>query len=330
MNQSKFWDVINAIELPVIKMIQKICFARQTEKVWKICSKFGAPGKIRYLPLFLYCLGFHEKAYFLSLSLIYFGFFSSIGKHLIKRRRPGSYANVFNPKNSTSSSFPSKHAICVSVVSSFFPLTNLWILLVVFARMNLGRHFVSDCVGGVLIGKLSVYLAPKITDPNFCVFVFLVTFRIWSGAFKIISGTLPFILYRSQYSSPLCLPFFFMYIFIRQYVVMKFEKQKENKDQKGDEQKAIEKAFRAKVLIMELIPITTTVFLINEINQLLHILQMTHFHNNGQTILIETENVNPFIEFLMNYDVFKRCAYWLYSIDLSLQALKLKYLFFLL
>ena len=330
MNQSKFLDVINAIELPIIKLIQTICFARHTAFFWQLCSKLGAPGKIRYLPLFLYCFGFHEKAYLLSLSFVYFGFFSSIGKHLIKRRRPGSYENVFNPKNSTSSSFPSKHTICVSVAASFFPLTYLWIILVVLARINLGRHFVSDCVVGVLIGKLSVYLAPMITDANFCFFVFLVTFRIWSGAYKIISGALPIILCNANYSSPLCLPFFYIYYFIRHHVVEKFKKQKENKDQKGDKQKAIEKAFRARVLIMELISITSIAFLIKEFNQLLNVLQMTRFNNKGQTVVIETENVSHFIEILMNYDFFKSCAYWLNSINLRAQALKFKYLHFLL
>lgn len=329
MNQSKFLDILNAIELPFIKLIQTICFAPYTKFFWNMVSKLGAPGKIRYLPLFLYCLGFHEKAYLLSLSFVYFGFFSSIGKHLIKRRRPGSYEGIFNPKNSTSSSFPSKHTICVSVAASYFPFTYLWIILVVMARINLGRHFISDCVVGVLIGRLSVYLAPMITNANFCVFVFLVTFRIWSGAYKIISGALPLILYRASYSSPLCLPLFYIYYLIRQHVVEKFKKQKENKEQKGDKQKAIEKAFRARVLIMELISITIMVFLINEFNQLLHLLQLTRFHNKGQTIVIETENVNQFVEFLMNYDFFKSFAYWLNLINLRAQELKLQYLHFL-
>ncbi|MDB2426120.1 phosphatase PAP2 family protein [bacterium] len=93
----------------------------------------------------------------------------SISYHLIKnnvkRVRPNNNLKVmtvtrtYGPK---SYSFPSNHAVnstAAAVVLSFFyfkfaPLFYIWAFLIAYSRVYVGVHFVSDVIGGALIGFL--------------------------------------------------------------------------------------------------------------------------------------------------------------------------------
>lgn len=221
--QNKFWDFINSIELPIIIFMQKHFKAYSTTSFWNFIAKMASPTKIRLLPMIFYSLGFEDQAKHLAISLVYFSLFSSFGKYLIVRRRPGSYEGVHSPACAGTSSFPSRHTISITIVAFFLPFTMIWIVLIIMSRIMLGMHFLTDCILGVFVGKLALFVAPLITDPNFCLFLLLVTFRVWSGAYKILSGSLPLLIVSpisslacpSFRQSPLCIVLVLVWKLIR-------------------------------------------------------------------------------------------------------------------
>ncbi|OHT12531.1 hypothetical protein TRFO_17577 [Tritrichomonas foetus] len=248
MTQSHFWDVINSIELPIIIFLQKYLFAYTSTKKWNKVTKLASPRMIRFLPIIFYSIGLQDKAKILSLSLVYFALFSSFGKYLIKRRRPGSYPNIHAPDCAPTSSFPSRHTISVTVVASFFPFSNFWICLIVVSRVMLGMHFISDCVLGVAIGKIALFVAPRITDPNYCLFLLLITFRVWSGCFKILCGALPILITQNVKCCPLFSVILLLWPFIRSFWP------------------GMKRASALELLVIETIPFALLTFLINAAN----------------------------------------------------------------
>ena len=246
--QAKFWDIINEIELPLIKFVQKYCFAYRSTKFWKKVEKLASPRYTRFIPLILFSTGNTEKAKQISLSLVYFALFSSFGKHLITRRRPGSYPDVHSPDCCSTSSFPSRHTIGATIVYSYFPFSSFWILMVIMSRIMLGMHFFTDCVSAVIIGKLALCISQLIMDSNYSLFLLLVTFRIWSGAYKILSGALPLLIAPSIKCSPIFCPLILLWPFLRRLLP------KENKQTSYE------------LFVIETIPISFLVFMLTFLN----------------------------------------------------------------
>ncbi len=94
-------------------------------------------------------------------------------KHIIGRLRPYvAYDNIVQLGTGSGFSFPSSHAVCVSILAVFLcyfvfmkakkkwtkPLTvvlaSITILLVCLSRMYLGLHFLTDVMAGVVVGVL--------------------------------------------------------------------------------------------------------------------------------------------------------------------------------
>ncbi|HAF61660.1 MAG TPA: hypothetical protein DCK95_04980 [Anaerolineaceae bacterium] len=87
-------------------------------------------------------------------------------KFLIKRSRPaGDWGAIY--RNSDPNSFPSGHATRAAMLAGLFwgmnmhPLAlilTVWALLVSFARVILGLHYLSDIIAGWILGTLLTFL----------------------------------------------------------------------------------------------------------------------------------------------------------------------------
>ncbi|OHS97942.1 PAP2 superfamily protein [Tritrichomonas foetus] len=192
--QHKVWDAIHNIELPIIIFIQKVFNVSQTIIFWDTVSRIGRAKPISLTPLILFALGKYEKAKHLSKSLIFFSLLSSIGKLVMKRRRPGSYPEVYALCCSSSSSFPSRHMIGFTIVSYFFPFRWFFIILMMIDRIVTGLHYPSDCFFGYLLGEISLVMAKYIFDANLIVFLLFLAVIIWPNGGKILSGAFPIII----------------------------------------------------------------------------------------------------------------------------------------
>lgn len=339
--QNKFWDVINSIELPIIIFMQKHFKAYTTTSFWNLVARLASASNVRLFPMILYSLGFEEKSKHLALSLVYFALFSSFGKYLIIRRRPGSYKGVHSPACASTSSFPSRHTISITIVAFFLPFQIVWISLIIMSRIMLGMHFLTDCILGVLVGKLALYLARFNTDPNFCLFILLVTFRVWSGAYKILSGSLPLLILTSLSSfsycskfvySPCCILLVLIWKLLRKFLPKAKMKvpdvKKSTKNGESETVSYIKKNMSAyEMLVIELIPISFVVFLISETNKVLFCIRQIDFADNVNRM--ETECIlcsSYFMSFLfthmMKFDSFKKILCGIQTVDLFAINLK--------
>lgn len=92
---------------------------------------------------------------------------STILKRIFARKRPSDsitgFKQIILPPNC--GSFPSGHtassfAFFIALMLIGHPLTvviGIWAILVSFSRLYLGVHYVSDIVGGIILGTISAY-----------------------------------------------------------------------------------------------------------------------------------------------------------------------------
>jgi len=194
LNQNSFWDKINSFEIGFVQVVQNLLMVERTYWGWDKFAKAGGSKVASYAPLVLFSLGRVEQAKHLALSLVMYALLSTLGKKGIVRRRPGSYSTVYAPNCAVTSSFPSRHSICATVIGNFLPFKWIYISLLVLDRICVGNHFLSDCVIGVAIGEASVKLAHYISDPNLSLVLLLLSLYLWKGCAKIIGGCLPIII----------------------------------------------------------------------------------------------------------------------------------------
>jgi membrane-associated phospholipid phosphatase len=194
--QSEFWTFFHNIELPIILFMQHVLFARRFSRFWALSSRLASATLLSFSPSVLYSLGYQESAKQLATSLVFYAIFSSCGKYFVIRRRPGSFPEVWASDCASTSSFPSRHTIGVTVLSSFFPRYVKWpyVVFMIADRLACGQHYPSDCLVGWLLGNLSVYVGTQVADPLLSTIFLIIALKMWSGGAKVIGGCLPLIM----------------------------------------------------------------------------------------------------------------------------------------
>lgn len=222
--QNPIWDIINEFEMPLIIYLRKIFYIEKTRKFWKKFAILGSSSFITSMPTILFALGFVSHSKKLSASLIFYALISSFGKDLFKRRRPSTYEKVQTPTSSSVHSFPSRHMIGMTLLACFTPYKYQLVCFMALDRILMGKHFLTDCIAGYLIGELCVFLGTFIQNLNFLLIVLSVDMMIWTGAAKVMAETIPILMAPeySQASMPLAytiiaLKFVTVYIIKKSY-----------------------------------------------------------------------------------------------------------------
>lgn len=206
MLQSKVWDIVNSVELVPVILLQKSFCITKTFDIWQLVAKLGSSSISALLPTVLYALGQPDLAKQLAISLVFYALFSSIGKFCFKRRRPGTYHIVYSRPTKSMAAFPSRHSVCMTVLASYTPFKYPLILLMVFDRIMLGKHYMTDCFVGYLIGELAVHCSKQV-DNLFIIMICLIgALCIWKNGIKILAGTIPVLLAPSIICSPVLIP----------------------------------------------------------------------------------------------------------------------------
>ena len=141
LKQHPFWDKMNEIEMHAVLFIQKIFFVQYTIKFWKKLSYAGSSHFISLLPTICYAFGYEETARKLAGSLMCYALFSSIGKYVVRRRRPGTYEQVFSSPTTSMAAFPSRHTMGMTVIAAFTPFKVPLAVLMAIDRILMGKHF---------------------------------------------------------------------------------------------------------------------------------------------------------------------------------------------
>lgn len=255
--QSHFWDVMHQIEIPFVYYLQKIFFISQTIKYWYSFSKIGKSKTLSLFPVLLYSLGYNQQAKSAAKSLVFYAIFSSFGKIIMKRRRPGSFPEVYSLGCSKSSSFPSRHVLGTTIIANFTPIKYPLIIFMVASRIVMGLHYPTDCLVGYFFGCLCLFCGKQLNDTNLILFLLLFGMRLWHSAGKIFSGILPVILAPDISVSLYCTPLFLL-VFVFQKMLI----------DKSIEKKSLNEAMRL------LASVCLTLFIIVKGNQLIEYLKV--------------------------------------------------------
>jgi len=169
--------MLDRFDKPIIEFCQRSTFKLLTI----FCNVVTALVAIEYMiamPIFFYILGQDElatKILYLSMVLV---ILSQIPKRFVWRYRPFMGYRAIEVQATRTSSFPSRAVAC-SVIYCYIidwifkdskhypnPYFEWWMFLVLFllpvlisfARINLGVHYPSDCIAGVVLGLTSCLL----------------------------------------------------------------------------------------------------------------------------------------------------------------------------
>ncbi|OHT15967.1 PAP2 superfamily protein [Tritrichomonas foetus] len=193
LHQHHFWDLINSLEMPAVLFLQKLFRVPQTSKIWKKFAFLGSSSFVTIIPTVFYSLGHEQNARNLSSSLMCYALISSIGKLLFHRRRPGTYDNVYSKPTKSMDAFPSRHTMGMTIISSFTPFKFHFIIFMAIDRILMGKHFISDCVVGYLLGELCVNLGCSIKKTHILLLILFAGMSIWKSATRVFAGTIPVI-----------------------------------------------------------------------------------------------------------------------------------------
>lgn len=215
--ESRFWQIMNKIELPMIIILQKIFFIHKTYNFFNdYFSRIASSKWISYGPLILLCLLSVEESRLFMKGATLYALLSSFGKNIFIRRRPGSFHGVYIITCPETSSFPSRHTMAASIIASFTPIRNIIMIGIIIDRLVIGFHFLTDCLFGMVFGYTCIFLAETFDDTLLYVVLAALSIFIWKGGCKIIGGCIPICcLCIKNKPSILCFPL----IFMRGYIV---------------------------------------------------------------------------------------------------------------
>jgi hypothetical protein len=190
----------------VIYFLQYILLAEPLARFWLRVSKLGSATLFSFAPLVLFCLGCPDNAKRLALSFVFYALFSSMGKFWIRRRRPFSYDGVVCIDIVSTSSFPPRHSIGVTIFAAFLwqPLQIPYLALLVIDRLAAGMHYLTDCLAGVAIGLLALKAAELVENVNFITALLVLALQVWKGGAKILGGALPVLIAPAVVVGPSC------------------------------------------------------------------------------------------------------------------------------
>ncbi len=149
-----------------------------------LITNFGNPFFLILISALLYWMGKETESFFFMNTIVAAGISSSFFKSAFKAPRPQNVSDLaeyfekifFAPGNDFS--FPSGHAAQVSAAYSFFfdGLKKNWkiifaaiVVLVLASRVFLGKHYLIDVLGGLLLGLIVgrlVFFAKKWFEKN--------------------------------------------------------------------------------------------------------------------------------------------------------------------
>jgi membrane-associated phospholipid phosphatase len=226
--QSRFWDFCNALENPIIHFLQFIFLAGPLATFWLRVAKLGSATLFSFAPLVLFCLGCPHNAKRLALSFVFYALFSSMGKFWIRRRRPFSYDGVVCANKVSTSSFPSRHSIGVTIFAAFLwePLQIPYLALLVVDRLAAGMHYLTDCLVGVAIGLLALKAAEFVENVNLMTMLLVLALQVWASGAKILGGGLPVLIAPAIVVGPYCILLAFLKYPIL-WIIRKGRKEKE-------------------------------------------------------------------------------------------------------
>jgi hypothetical protein len=204
--QSRFWDICNGVENPIIRFFQAVLFARPLGTFWLRLAGLGSARLFSLSPLVLFCLGCPSAARRLAVSFVFYALFSSLGKFCVRRRRPLSYPGVVCLDPAPTSSFPSRHSIGVTVLAAFLwrPLQLPYVALLVADRVAAGMHYATDCLAGVALGLLALRAGEMVANANLATALLVVALQVWAGGAKILGGALPVLIAPPAAVAPAC------------------------------------------------------------------------------------------------------------------------------
>ena len=160
----------NNLDIQILKDINLNRNKNLDQVFGEICNY---AGPIAYgVPLLLLGIGlsrkkkfplFLRKSIYILISILSSGLVTTILKHLINRPRPFmTYPFIEKMSNGGSPSFPSGHTAdafaLATAISLAFPKWYIvipsytWALFIIYLRMDLGVHYPSDILGGIIVG----------------------------------------------------------------------------------------------------------------------------------------------------------------------------------
>ena len=217
------WDTIDSLELPIVKLVQSICFARRANYIHRAIGMLFTEVALSLAPLVSYSFYGTTATRRMSASISVLLVFTSVLSRIASRACPGRYASVVQFSGAPLSSFPGARLGCLWIIVYFMVPRYYRLVILCLGIANqviLGFHFVSDCVCGVFLAQLSVYLAKNISNMNLVIILLLFAVFCWRASAPIVGAIIP-VLFAEPVSSSAAIMLFIVVVYGAMVIVAK-------------------------------------------------------------------------------------------------------------